>query len=125
MTIYRRWATKEELLAQAIEAARTLVPETAIWAATDTLGPQPDARLMDSWIGTLTSSNFRRVLAQLIGSSTTHPGLLEADVEALLDMVVGAAMYRMLIQPGPRDATEMRHYLERILGQTSRLLRQP
>lgn len=145
VTIYRRWSSKEELLTQAIEQARTLVPEAEIWAA----ARLPDERLMDSWAGTFGDTQFRAVLAQLIGSSISHPSLLatyreqyirprrqlirtalerakedgqlaeNADIDAVIDMVVGAAMYRMLIDP----ATDPAHYLDNIIRQADRLLR--
>ncbi|GAA4534323.1 MULTISPECIES: TetR/AcrR family transcriptional regulator [Nonomuraea] len=142
VTVYRRWSSKEELLVQAIERARTVAPEEEIWAGADV--PEQDGRLMDSWATTFGDARFRAVLAQLIGSSVTHPSLLEtyretyieprrrlvletlerarrdgrlaagADVEAAVDMVVGAAMYRMLV--GPRD-DDTRRYLERVIRQ--------
>ncbi|GAA2688953.1 MULTISPECIES: TetR/AcrR family transcriptional regulator [Nonomuraea] len=154
VTIYRRWSSKEELLIQAIEQARTLVPEEEIWAAADAQGPPLDERLMDSWERTFGDTRFRAVLAQLIGSSIGYPSLLaayrehyilprrrvihaalerarregrlaeEADIDAVIDMVVGAAMYRMLIDPdssGDPDATG--RGLADVVGQAERLLR--
>jgi AcrR family transcriptional regulator len=153
VTIYRRWSSKEELLTQAIEQARTVVPETKIWAAADTPVQQPDERLMDSWVHTFGDNRFRAVLAQLIGSSTSHPALLatyreqyirprrqiihaaldrakkdgqlaeDADIDSAIDMVVGAAMYRMLIDPtAADDPTATRRYLDNIIRQANRLL---
>jgi AcrR family transcriptional regulator len=153
VTIYRRWSSKEELLTQAIEQARTLVPETEIWATADTSVRQPDERLMDSWVGTFGDLRFRAVLAQLIGSSVSHPALLatyreqyiqprrqlihaaldrakkdgqlaeDADIDTVIDMVVGAAMYRMLIDPTTADdPTTTRRSLDNIIRQANRLL---
>jgi AcrR family transcriptional regulator len=153
VTIYRRWSSKEELLTQAIEQARTVVPEAEIWATADTLVQQPDERLMDSWVRTLGDTRFRAVLAQLIGSSISHPALLatyreqyiqprrqlihaaldrakqdgelaeDADIDSVIDMVVGAAMYRMLIDPtAADDPTATRRYLDNIIRQANRLL---
>jgi AcrR family transcriptional regulator len=59
VTIYRRWSSKEELLTQAIEQARTLVPETEIWAEATPSARHPDERLMDSWVETLGDTRFR------------------------------------------------------------------
>ncbi|MEQ4720993.1 TetR/AcrR family transcriptional regulator [Nonomuraea sp. B19D2] len=151
VTVYRRWSSKEELLTQAIEQARTLVPEADIWATTDATAQPVDERLMHSWIDTLGDARFRAILAQLIGSSVTQPSLLatyreqyirprrevihaalerarrdgrlaaDADLDTVIDMVVGAAMYRMLI--GPADPAATRQYLEAVLHQADRLLR--
>ena len=152
VTIYRRWSSKEELLVQAVEQARTVVPEEKIWQSADT-APQVDEQLMDSWTGTFGDPRFRAVLAQLIGSSTSHPALLatyreqyveprrrliraalerarqdgrlaeDADIDAVIDMVVGAAMYRMLIDPAALDdPAATRRYLDTIISQANRLL---
>ncbi|MFI9561481.1 TetR/AcrR family transcriptional regulator [Nonomuraea endophytica] len=152
VTVYRRWSSKEELLIQAIEQARTLVPEADIWATTD--APPADERLMDSWVHTFGDTRFRAILAQLIGSSVTQPSLLatyreqyiqprrsliraalerargegrlaaDADLDTVIDMVVGAAMYRMLINPDtPPDSAATRRYLEAVIHQADRLLR--
>ncbi|WP_327581525.1 TetR/AcrR family transcriptional regulator [Nonomuraea sp. NBC_00507] len=156
VTVYRRWSSKEELLIQAIERARTLVPENDIWATTDTVAPPVDERLVDSWAHTLGDGRFRAILAQLIGSSVTQPSLLaayreqyiqprrrlihaalertrvgdrpatDADLDTVIDMVVGAAMYRMLIDPdASADPAATRQYLEAVLQQADRLLRLP
>lgn len=149
VTIYRRWSSKEELLTQAIEQARTLVPEEEIWA--EARSPVPDERLMDSWVHTVGDGRFRALLAQLIGSSVSHPALLatyreqyirprrqvinaaleqakeqgqlaeDADIDSVIDMVVGAAMYRMLIDP----ATDPARHLADIIRQANRLLQPP
>ncbi|WP_223168205.1 TetR/AcrR family transcriptional regulator [Nonomuraea sp. SYSU D8015] len=156
VTIYRRWSSKEELLTQAIEQARTVVPEEEIWATTDAPPGPADERLMDSWVRTFGDGRFRAVLAQLIGSSVSHPSLLDtyrqqyieprrriirdtldrarkegrlavdADIDSIIDMVVGAAMYRMLIDPQAwDDPAATRRYLESIIRQADRLLRHP
>lgn len=154
VTIYRRWSSKEELLTQAIEQARTLVPEEEIWASADTSVRQPGEKLMDSWVGTFSDTRFRAVLAQLIGSSVSHPALLstyreqyieprrrlirealerarqdgrlaeDADLDAVIDMVVGAVMYRMLLDPAAADdPAATRRYLDGIIRQADLLLR--
>ncbi|MDP4511466.1 TetR/AcrR family transcriptional regulator [Nonomuraea turcica] len=156
VTVYRRWSSKEELLIQAIERARTLTPENDIWATTDTAAPPVNERLVDSWAHTLGDARFRAILAQLIGSSVTQPSLLatyreqyiqprrrlihaalerarrdgqlaaDADLDTVIDMVVGAAMYRMLIDPdASADPAATRQYLEAVLQQADRLLRLP
>ncbi|GII94363.1 TetR/AcrR family transcriptional regulator [Sinosporangium siamense] len=143
VTIYRRWSSKEELLVQAIEQARTVPHEAEVWAGAEA----PAEELMDSWVATFGDARFRAVLAQLVGSSVTHPALLatyrerfiaprraliraalaraghEGDLDTVIDMVVGAAMYRMLIDPGSfDDPAEVRRYLQAVIGQAGRLL---
>ncbi len=156
VTIYRRWSSKEQLLIQAIEQARTVVPEAEIWATADTPVQPVDERLMDSWVATLGDTRFRAVLAQLIGSSVGHPSLLatyreqyieprrrlihaaldragrdgrpaeDVDVDTVIDMVVGAVMYRMLIAPAsPEDPAATRRHLTDVIRQADRLLRGP
>jgi AcrR family transcriptional regulator len=156
VTVYRRWSSKDELLTQAIEQARTLVPEADIWATTDAAAQPVDERLVDSWVHTFGDARFRAILAQLIGSSVTQPSLLatyreqyiqprrqlihaalerarrdgqlaaDADLDTVIDMVVGAAMYRMLINPDtPADPTATRQYLQAVLHQADRLLQHP
>ncbi|MBN6056645.1 TetR/AcrR family transcriptional regulator, partial [Nonomuraea sp. RK-328] len=156
VTVYRRWSSKEELLIQAIEQARTLVPEADIWATADATAQPVEERLTDSWVRTFGDARFRAILAQLIGSSVTQPSLLatyreqyiqprrqlihaalerarrdgrlaaDADIDTVIDMVVGAAMYRMLINPDtPADPAATRQYLQAVLRQADRLLRLP
>ncbi|MEU6720985.1 TetR/AcrR family transcriptional regulator [Nonomuraea sp. NPDC046802] len=156
VTVYRRWSSKEELLTQAIEQARTLAPENDIWAGADAAAQPVDERLMESWAHTLGDARFRAILAQLIGSSVTQPSLLatyreqyiqprrqlmraaleharrsgrlaaDADLDTVIDMVVGAVMYRMLIDPDePADPAATRQSLEAVLRQADRLLRHP
>jgi AcrR family transcriptional regulator len=96
VTIYRRWSSKEELLVQAIEQARTVVPEEEIWRSADA-APQVDERLLDSWTGTFGDARFRAVLAQLIGSSTSSPALLATYREQYIEprrQVIRAALDR-------------------------------
>ncbi|GIH90344.1 TetR/AcrR family transcriptional regulator [Planobispora siamensis] len=154
VTVYRRWSSKEELLIQAIERARTLVPEDDIWTTADAAAQPVDGRLMDSWANTLGDARFRAILAQLIGSSVTQPSLLatyreqyirprrrlihaalerarrdgrlaaDADLDTVIDMVVGAAVYRMLVdQDSPADPAAARRYLQAVLNQADRLIR--
>ncbi|TDD24803.1 TetR/AcrR family transcriptional regulator [Nonomuraea diastatica] len=83
VTVYRRWSSKEELLTQAIERARTLVPEADIWA-NDAARPAGE-QLVDSWVRTFGDARFRAILAQLIGSSVTRPSLLATYREQYIE----------------------------------------
>jgi hypothetical protein len=47
----------------------------------------------------------------------------DADIDSVIDMVVGAAMYRMLIDPTTADdPAATRRYLDNIIRQANRLL---
>ncbi len=147
LTVYRRWSSKEDLLAQAIEEAREEIPDVSSWESTDTPLPQLVEQMLPAWAETLADPRFRTLTARLLGSSTSHPALLatywehyvlprrrraratleraqqegmlaaDADIEVLLDMMAGAVMYHVLIQPGLADVTEIHRYLETVIRQ--------
>ncbi|MGS2644447.1 TetR/AcrR family transcriptional regulator C-terminal ligand-binding domain-containing protein [Streptosporangium sp. LJ11] len=150
LTVYRRWDSKEKLLAQAIESARGDIAEPPAGDLPD----QPIAdlieRMLPTLAETLASPGFRALIARVLGSAISHPalmatywehyilprrhatrllleravhqGVLDAgtDIDALMDMTVGAVTYRLL-QPGPLDATEMERYLRGIYRQAGLL----
>lgn len=150
LTVYRRWSSKEDLVAQAIEAA----VEQAEWPSNDRLAELPvrdlAERILDQQAETAASPEFRALVARIFGSSVSHPSLMETywrhyvvprrrataallerakkdgtlpadtDVEVLIDMLAGAVVYRVL-QPGPPGAAEMRRYL-RVLYHQAGLL---
>jgi len=145
-TIYRRWANREDLLAQAMEVARE-APERWL-AETDRV---PSTRLIgwlvDALSETVTKRDYRKIVAKLIGSVPNSPKLMSvywnayllprrkmvsevmdrarangllpegADPEILLDMIGGAIMYHLLIRPGHRSVKEMRAYIRKVLRQ--------
>lgn len=156
VTVYRRWSSKEDLLADAIETARTVIPDLPIWQDTDAVLPDPGERLLESWVSALAQPQLRTVLAQLIGSSTSNPrlrdtywqhhvlprrtligeklerakrdGELPADVDpdVLMDMMVGAVLYRLLLQPEPASEPEIREYIAEVIRHANLLRdRQP
>jgi hypothetical protein len=47
----------------------------------------------------------------------------ETDIEALIDMTVGAVVYRLL-RPEPPDADELLEYLRAVYGQAGMIPRQ-
>lgn len=148
LTVYRRWSSKEDLLAQAIETARGDIPD----APADDRTPVPDLieRALPAAAEALAAPEFRGIVARIFGSSVSHPALLETsweryilprrraaralldraieegtlaagtDVEVLTDMMVGAVLYRVL-QPQPLDVTEARRYLESVYRQAGLL----
>ncbi|MFD0475651.1 TetR family transcriptional regulator [Nonomuraea thailandensis] len=104
VTVYRRWSSKEELLVQAIEQARTLVPGAEVWEAADAAARPVDERLAGSWAGTLSDERFRAVLALLIGSSVTQPSLLATYREQYIEprrRLIRAALERAHPRPAP------------------------
>jgi hypothetical protein len=98
----------------------------------------------------LATPEYRKLTAQVFGARFTHPGLMNAyrdnhillrrrvalallsraeadghlppgtDVEALLDMTVGAILYRLL-QPGELTAAELLVYMRRVYRQAGLL----
>ncbi len=73
-TVYRRWSSKEELLAQAIARARG-APERKAMAdriALDSLAK----RLVDALAETVTAPDYRNLMARLAGSVPSCPDLM-------------------------------------------------
>ena len=141
-TIYRRWRSREALIAQAIEVGRGLPEQQAI-ATRLPLGRLAE-RLADAIVDTVTAFDYQRVVARLVGSLPSYPELMavywnryvlprramvrqvleqaqsagltsaDCDQEILLDLIGGAIMYHLLIRPGRRSKAEMRDYLLRV-----------
>ncbi|MQA12978.1 MAG: TetR family transcriptional regulator [Pseudonocardiaceae bacterium] len=150
LTVYRRWSSKVELLAQAIESARDRIPE----APAEDFASVPLAELIERALPAvaeaLADDRFRALVARIFGSSTSHPSLMatywehyilprrqatqvllerakkegvlaeDTDMDVLIDMMVGAVMYRA-IQPEPLDVAEARRYLETVYRQAGLL----
>lgn len=143
LTIYRRWSSKEELLCQAIESARENVPDAPPEdLSTVPLAELVNASL-PAQVDMMADPNFAGMIAQIFGSRATHPTLMEtywehyidprrravhallrraqqegqldpdADLDVVIDMMVGALMYRML-QPSTPDRAEIRRYLQEV-----------
>jgi AcrR family transcriptional regulator len=142
-TVYRRWSSKEALIAQAIAAARG-APEREVIASRVPL-TRLGERLADALVETVTAPNYHKVVARLVGSLPSCPELMavywqlyvlprremvrqileraraagliraEADAETLLDLIGGAIMYHLLIRPGERTRAEMRVYLLKVI----------
>lgn len=140
LTVYRRWSSKEELLAQAIEA----VIEEREWPSNEDIEAGSPAEILERTLPAAAevaaSPQFRALVSRIYGSAVSHPALMEtywrhyilprraatkallqraqqqgslaadADLDVLIDMLAGAATYRVL-QPDPPDAAEMYRYL--------------
>jgi AcrR family transcriptional regulator len=141
LTVYRRWSSKEELLAQAIED----VIQERDWPSNEDIETGSPAeiieRVLPASAEVAASPQFRALVSRIYGSAVSHPSLMatywrhyilprrdatkallrraqeegtvaaDADLDVLIDMLAGAVTYRVL-QPDPPDTAEMRRYLE-------------
>jgi|SRR5215475_12021896 len=145
-SIYRRWPSREALLAQAIEDFRNTTGFTI--DLLDRTPPRDFAKLLISACEMIARPEIRKLVARLIGSFADHPkllevyletyflprrsafvralervqsaGLLTADVEVepLADMLIGALVYRLLLSlRGESSVGELREYVRRLLRQ--------
>jgi AcrR family transcriptional regulator len=151
LTVYRRWSTKEELVAAAIEK---LVANKAEWPSDEVIEQVSPYQLAEAALSnaaqTAAAPEFRALVARILGSAVSHPSLMstywthyvlprralarqlleraceqgtvaaDADLDALIDMMAGAVMYRVL-QPDPPDVTEMLRYLRALYRQVGLL----
>ncbi|WP_326825981.1 TetR/AcrR family transcriptional regulator [Streptosporangium sp. NBC_01756] len=150
LTIYRRWDSKEKLLAQAIESARGDIPEPSAEDVTDLPVAELIEHILPAAAATLAAPGFRALIARVLGSAVSHPTLMatywehyilprrrvtrlllerairqgvlaaDTDIDALMDMMVGAVIYR-LVQPDPLTATQMASYLRGVYRQSGLL----
>jgi AcrR family transcriptional regulator len=143
-SIYRRWPNREELLAQAIEAARDATGYTI--DLLDRTAPQDFLRLLLDACEVVVRPELRKMMVRLIGSQPDCPTLLDiyrdiyfpprrralirafarvqaagllttdADLETLADMLIGAFIYRVLMLASVENpAAELRDHLLRLL----------
>jgi len=135
LTVYRRWSSKEELLAQAIAYGRNAPDLTD--EEYDTL-PYPEvmARMLGSMADSIADRRLAPLMAQLMGSTFSHPELFDAfwaasgakrrdggvrlvrrairegmlpadaDPDVIVDIIIGAVFYRMLVPPRHDDVGE-------------------
>ncbi len=143
-TVYRRWSSREDLVAQAMEVARE-APERSLTTAARV----PPKRMSDELINALsemaTRRDYLKTVAKLVGSVPDSPKLMSVywntyliprrrmvaeiigrarergaipigtDSEILQDMIGGAIMYHLLIRPGRKNRKEMRAYIRRLI----------
>jgi AcrR family transcriptional regulator len=141
-TIYRRWSTKERLVADAIEAH---VGTDLEWPTRDEIAAIPPRELVKRNIAAAASTaadpTFRALVAQIYGSAVTHPLLMQtywdhyiaprrtlaiamlqraqADgavaQDADLDVLVdmlAGGVTYRVLQPNPPNPRQMKRYLE-------------
>ncbi|MQA83818.1 MAG: TetR family transcriptional regulator [Streptosporangiales bacterium] len=150
LTLYRRWSSKEELLARAIESTLDEAPKPSVEEAARLPLVELVERALPAAVGIMADPGFPAMIAQIMGSTVRYPTLMatywehyilprrrivhlmlerakqegtvaeDADIDVLIDMMVGAIMWRVL-QPKPFDAAEARRYLEAVYRQTGLL----
>src|SRR6266446_5635338 len=126
-SIYRRWSSRETLLAQAIEAFRNATGYTT--DLLDRTPPRDFVKLLIDACEIIARPEIRKLMARLIGSVPDSPMLIEVyrdtyylprrlafvralervqaagllakdmDLETLADMFSGALMYHLLMPP--------------------------
>ena len=146
VTVYKRWKSKEDLLADAIEKARDDIPGVSEVHSVSELPDLLDA-LLPQWGEVLADPRYRALSARLLSAGPSHPALLEAywhhhvlprrqrahtllrqaqtagvltptaDIDILLDMMAGAVIHHLLLEPGQPQPQEITHYLRRLLHQ--------
>jgi AcrR family transcriptional regulator len=145
-SIYRRWSSREALLAQAIEVARNATGYTA--DLVDRTPPQDLGKLLVEVCEVADRPEIRKLMTRLIGSIPDYPKLIEVyratyylprrqafgralervraagllakdiDLEALADTIIGAVMYRLIMpSPGESPAGELRDHMISLLRQ--------
>jgi AcrR family transcriptional regulator len=141
-TVYRRWSTKERLVADAIAA---LVGADLDWPSRAEIATTPPhvlvRRNVDAAARTAADPKFRALVAQIYGSAVTHPLLMQTywthyivprrslviamleraqregtvAPDADLDVLIdmlAGAVAYRVLQPNPPTATQMKRYLE-------------
>lgn len=141
-TLYRRWSTKEALVADAIES---LVVADVTWPTRDEIDATPTYQLVERNISaaarTAADPRFRALIAQIYGSAVTHPQLMQtywthyiqprrelaiamlrraqADGRIAPDTdlevlvdMLAGGITYRVLQPDPPTVQQMTHYLE-------------
>ena len=145
-SIYRRWKSREALLAQAIEVARNAAGYSA--ELVDRTPPEDLAKLLLGVCDVVARPEIRKLVLRLIGSVPDLPQLMEVyretyylprrrallralerakrarllppdtNVEALGDMITGAVTHRLLLAPSGEDtAATLRVHMTDLLRQ--------
>lgn len=144
VTVYRRWSTKEALIAAALESGRDAVA-TPDWAD-DESRPVGELinNLVGSWAARLVEPGFAALVSQMIAARNDHPDLTrvwwdtyaeprrtaarqvmeraqrdkslraDVDLEVAMDMMAGAITYQLLLRPVPLTAAEAETYLRSV-----------
>ena len=145
-SVYRRWSSREALLARAIEVARNATGYTV--DLVERTAPQNFVKLLIEACEVVGRPEIRKLVTRLIGSIPDYPKLIEVyretyylprrqafgralqrvqaagllakniDLEALADMIIGAVMYRLLMSPpGDNPPGKLRDHMINLLRQ--------
>lgn len=142
LTIYRRWSSKEGLIAQAIESA---ISHEVRWPSSEEIEDSSPYDLIERGLPAAAEAasnpTMRALVARVLGSAVSHPSLMAAywkhyilprralirgllrraqqlrtvPVDADLDVLtdmLAGAVNYRVLQPDPPDSTEMLQYLE-------------
>ncbi|MQA93696.1 MAG: TetR family transcriptional regulator [Streptosporangiales bacterium] len=154
LTLYRRWNSKEELIAQAIESALASIPRPAEDDARDG-DPVSDLveRSIPASAAVLADPLFSGMVAQILGSAVRYPllmeiyweryvlprrratavlldrakaeGLLAADADVdVLTDMMAGAVLYRAVRPGALDEAKARAYLEAVYREAGLLPRE-
>ncbi|RZQ63427.1 TetR/AcrR family transcriptional regulator [Amycolatopsis suaedae] len=151
LTVYRRWPSKEDLIAQAVE---TLVTEEIPWPSPEQIASRSPYELveqgLDATARAAASPRLRALVARVFGSSVSHPALMEiywrgyilprreltrallaraqeegsVAPDADLDALtdmLAGATTYRMLRPDPPDADAMRAYLRSLYVQVGLL----
>jgi AcrR family transcriptional regulator len=145
-SIYRRWTSREALLAQAIEVARNTTGYTI--DLLERTSPRDFIKLLVEACEVFAKPEIHKLMARLIGSAPDYPKLIQVyretyylprrlafvraleraqtagllakniDLETLADMLIGALMHRLLMfSPGENSVGEFRDHTIKLLRQ--------
>jgi AcrR family transcriptional regulator len=151
LTVYRRWPTKEELIAAAIE---TLVADELDWPSVEEIDRVSPHQLVEAALDDAAeisaAPQYRALVAKVLGSAVSHPSLMAAywthyvlprreltkrllhraqehgsvAADADLDVLIdmmAGAVIYRVLQPDPPDVDEMRRYLGALYRQVGLL----
>ncbi|MGW6934364.1 TetR/AcrR family transcriptional regulator [Lentzea sp. NPDC054927] len=136
-TVYRRFATKEELLFSVIELPRDV-------AALDPgrMAVAPPEEIVRGWAALMSTAQAIQLLRRLVGASADNFPLMQrywelfiaprravlkdvvrpgfppgTDLDVVVDMAAGALFYRVLTRPEQYPPAELETYLHKVLHQ--------
>ncbi|KLO32677.1 TetR/AcrR family transcriptional regulator [Mycobacterium haemophilum] len=151
LTVYRRWSTKEELIAAAIE---TLFANEVSWPPPEVIDTASPYELVEAALSnaaqTAAAPEFRALVARVLGCAVSHPSLMATywkhfivprrtlaarllarareletvSADADLDVAIDmmvGAIMWRVLQPDPPDVVEMHRYLTAVYRQAGLL----